>query len=311
MIEDRPQPMPGWRGGDGNAAYLDKNLRHRPMDLSLDDTVSWRVVFQIWSRAAAASVAVWLVFALIAFLVGLGSASSSSRLSSSGLGASAVLYSIGTLLAIVAFFVVALLTKLPEPIAEWRVLLADRAEFAPAVYSQIAGTLRERQLPIGGGARRIRTGFGPAHHSNRLVLTEGDFRVYVSVFSYGTSLYLGWLMWRSRRGSTLIGQFLAGIVRGMAGHNDPEIAMLRAERARAMREAVHAACREGLIVAVDGLQVPDQYGFPYGMPAVEDGEFASAPVPGAGYPQPVQPPMPPPAQPPETGRHATPGTQAP
>ncbi|MBA8924470.1 hypothetical protein BC739_001667 [Kutzneria viridogrisea] len=308
MIEEQAQPMPGWRGGDGNAAYLDKNLRHRPMDLSLDDTVSWRVVFQLWSRAAVVSVAVWLVFALIAFLVGLGSVSS-SRLSSSGLGASAVLYSIGTLLAIVAFFVVVLLTKLPEPVAEWRVLLADRAEFAPAVYSQIAGTLRERQLPLGGGARRIRTGFGPTHHSNRLVLTEGDFRVYVSVFSYGTSLYLGWLMWRSRRGATLIGQFLVGIVRGLAGHNDPEVAMLRAERARAMREAVHAACREGLIVAVDGLEVPDQYGFPYGMPPVEDGQFASAPVPGV-YPQQAPQPVPP-VPPPDSGRHTTPGPQAP
>lgn len=299
MIEEQVQPMPGWRGGDGNAAYLDKTLRHQPMDLSLDDTVSWRFVFQLWLRGAVVSVVIWLVFAFSAFLVGFGSASS-SRYASSGLGTSAMLYSIGTLLATVAFFVVVLLTKLAEPISEWRVLLADRAELVPAVYSQIAGTLRERQVPLGGGARRIRTGFGPMHHSNRLILTEGDFRVYVSVFSYGTSLYLGWLMWRSRRGATLIGQFLVGVVRGLAGHNDPEMAMLRAERARAMREVVHAACREGLIVAVDGLQVPEQFGFPYGMPPLEDGQFTSAPVPG-GYPQPVQPL--------DTGRHATPGPQ--
>ncbi|USX54780.1 hypothetical protein [Lentzea sp. HUAS12] len=300
MNENQVQPLPGWRGGDGNAAYLDKNLCHRPMDLYLDDTVSWRVVFQLWARAAAASFLVWAVFGLLGFLVGLGSMSAGSIDTAAG---AFVFWSIGNVGAVVVFFVVLLLTKLPEPVAEWRVVLTDRAEFAPSVYSQISGTLRHRQLPLDGGTRRIRTGAGPLELSHRLFLTEGDFRVYVSVFSYGTSLYLGWQMWRSRRGSTLIRQFLVGIVRGMSGQNDPEIAMLRADRARAMREAVHAACREGLMVAVEGIQVPEQFGFPYGMPPVEEGAFASGPVPG-GYSPPVQH-----GAPPDTGRHSLPGHQ--
>jgi hypothetical protein len=299
LNENQVQPLPGWRGGDGNAAYLDKNLCHRPMDLYLDDTVSWRVVFQLWARAATVSAAVWVVFALFALLLGLGSASSDSFDGAATAGiASFFFYVIGSVLASVVFFVVVLLTKLPEPVGEWRVVLNDRAEFVSSVYSQISGTLRHRQLPVDGGTRRIRTGAGPLELSHRLFLTEGDFRVYVSVFSYGTSLYLGWQMWRSRRGSTLIRQFLVGIVRGMAGHNDPEIALLRADRARAMREAVHSACREGLMVAVEGVQVPEQFGFPHGMPPVEQGEFASGPVPG-GYAPPVRPP--------DTGRHSLPG----
>ncbi|MFD4638141.1 hypothetical protein ACFWN2_12545 [Lentzea sp. NPDC058436] len=301
MNENQVQPLPGWRGGDGNAAYLDKNLCHRPMDLYLDDTVSWRVVFQLWARAAAAAFLVWAVFGLLGFLVGLGSVSAGSIDTAAG---AFVFWSIGNIGSVVVFFVVLLLTKLPEPVAEWRVMLTDRAEFAPSVYSQISGTLRNRQLPLDGGTRRIRTGAGPMELSHRLFLTEGDFRVYVSVFSYGTSLYLGWQMWRSRRGSTLIRQFLVGIVRGMSGQNDPEIAMLRADRARAMREAVHAACREGLMVAVEGIQVPEQFGFPHGMPPVESGSFASGPVPGGYAPPPVRH-----AAPPDTGRHSLPGHQ--
>ncbi|NGY65326.1 adhesin [Lentzea sp. NEAU-D13] len=273
MNENEVHPIPGWRGGDGNAAYLDKTLRHQPMDMYLDDTVGWRVIFSLWLRGAVASVLVWMAFWLLALLFILVSPEASFFFGITG-----------NVVAIGVFVAIVLLSKLPEPIAEWRVVLPDRAEFVHSAYSQITGTVQRRQLPFGGGPRRIRTGAAPTDLSHRLFLTEGDFRVYVSVFSYGTSLYLGWQMWRSRRGAALIWQFLSGIVRSMLGHNDPEITMLRADRARAMREAVHAACREGLMVAVEGIQVPEQFGFPYGMPPVEEGQFASGPVPGGFAP---------------------------
>ncbi|MFD4669864.1 hypothetical protein ACFWNN_09025 [Lentzea sp. NPDC058450] len=312
MFEHQAQPLPGWRGGDGNAAYLDKNLRHQPMEMYLDDTVSWRFVLQLWLRGAIVSFVVgvlfWSIgFILIALAVG-GSSSSSTRYGSSSsadtgtAGAAAFFMGAGSLLAVVVFLVVVLLSRLPEPIAEWRIVLADRADYAESAYHQISGTMFRRQLPVRGGPRRIRTGSAPTDLDHRLYITEGDYQIYVSVFRYGTSLYLGWQMWRSRRGATLIWQFLVGIFRSMVGHNDPEIAMMRADRARAMREAVHAACREGLMVAVDEIQVPEHFGFPNGLPPVEEGRFAAAPVPG-GFVAPAQ------VQ--ETGRHGMPEPQTP
>jgi hypothetical protein len=107
------------------------------------------------------------------------------------------------------------------------------------------------------------------------------------VFEYGSSLYLGWMMWRTRRGGSLVVRFVADVVGGLFGHTDPVKLMLRTERPRAMREAVHSVCREGLHVAVEGLSVPENYGFPSGLPPVEDGVLAaavpppSAPVPSA------------------------------
>ncbi|WP_394618603.1 hypothetical protein JNUCC0626_05745 [Lentzea sp. JNUCC 0626] len=314
MSENEVQPLPGWRGGDGNAAYLDKNLRHQPMNTYLDDAVGWRVIFELWVRAVFASLfvgGVFLFFGLFLLVLGLmgtsSSSSSSSRYddgASSSLGALAgsfIFILIGGVLSFVVFWVVLLFSRLPEAIGEWRVVLADRAGLERSAYSQIFGTFQRRQLPIRCVPRLIRTGNAPADLNHRLVVTEGDFQIYVSVFRYGTGLYLGWQMWRSRRGGRLIWQFLTGIFRGMVSQNDPEVSMMRADQARAMREAVHAACREGLTVAVEGIQVPDQFGFPYGMPPVEDAGFASGPVPGGFAPPP---------QPPDTGRHGLPEPDA-
>jgi hypothetical protein len=295
-VEDTTR-MPNNSWGGGNDAYLDKTLRYRDIELSLDESVSWRVLGHLWLRAFIASALVWSVFFVISIIVGLGSlggsdpnaaynGGSTGASLSGGLGAFGGLLSVGGLIAFVVFWVVLLLSKLPEPIAEWRVLLADHATKADAVYSQISGTLRNRQLPVSGRLRRIRVGFGPANISNRLVLAERSYTAYVSVFPYGTSLYLGWMVWRSRRGTTLVRQFVVDLFQGMAGRRDPERLMLRTERARAMREAVHAACREGLVVAVEDRDVPLAFGFPEGLPPVEDDQYGSAPIP-AGFP--VQP----------------------
>lgn len=78
----------------------------------------------------------------------------------------------------------------------------------------------------------------------------------MTVFGYGTSLYLGWMMWRSRRGATLVGRFIVDLLIGITGRQDPVELMLRTERPRAMREAIHAVCREGLHVAVEGAPTP-------------------------------------------------------
>jgi hypothetical protein len=156
------------------------------------------------------------------------------------------------------------------------VLLADRAPAAESVYNVVVGQARDRSLPLYPYTRRLPTSFGPV--SNRLVLVDGHYEAFITVFAYGSGLYLGWTMWRSRRGVHLIGRYIADIFRSMAGQLDPVARMLRTEQARAMREAVHAVCREGLHVAVERTEVPDSYAFPQGLPPVEN-FVASAPVP--------------------------------
>ncbi len=274
--------MPGWPDHDGNDTYLGKTLRYGDVELGFDESVNGGAVLRLWLRAFIVSFTVWAVFAFFAAVSGISSLSDSmSGEPGGGGGAAGVLFGFGSVLGFVAFWVILLATKLPEPIAEWRVLLLNRGNKADSVYSHISGTLRERQLPVGFGVRRIRTGLGRDSVSNRLVLRDRSYTAYVSVFAYGTSLYLSWTMWRRRRGAALVKQFLVDIVEGMAGTRDPERAMMRTERPRAMREAVHAACREGLFAAQRGVEVPMEFGFPRGLPQIEAEQLGPAPLPMA------------------------------
>lgn len=233
----------------------------------------------MWLRAFIVSGVVCVVFAVPSIVLLVADPASVFGGGASSGGGGSALLAVGGILGTIMFWLILLFSKLPEPIAEWRVLLADRAAGADSVYSQISGTLWHRQLPVHWRVPRIRTGFGPSNVSNRLVVQDGTYTAYISVFPYGTSLYLGWMMWRTRRGTTLIGRFVADVFSGMGNGQDLERRMMRTERPRAMREAVHAACREGLMVAHEGRQVPVEYGFPQGLPQIESDELGSAPVP--------------------------------
>lgn len=286
----------GWRGGDGNAAYLDKTLRHGGIELSLDDRVSARDIFLLFVYALAASMLAFIPFFVLALLFGAAGDSTEAFVT---------FYTIGSIVAIAVFWLVFLGIKTPEPISEWRVLLDGRTEQADAVYSKIAGTLMVRGIPVRVDRRRIRTGLGKQQVSNRLVLTDGSYTAYISVFGYGSSLYLGWMMWRSRRGAALVWQFVTDLVMSILGKGDLEVIMLRTERPRAMREAVHAVCREGLVVALDQTPVPLEFGFPQGLPPVE--EAGGTPTSGPDLPPQAFPSQaavgtpPPPVRPPSFG----------
>ncbi|MER6621520.1 MULTISPECIES: hypothetical protein [unclassified Streptomyces] len=270
MNDDGYTSLPGWRGGDANAAYLDKNLLHIPVETSLDDSVHWRQLLQLFVYAFLASLLAFLplfFFALFLLVVGSGEGF-------------AVMAALAYIASGAAFWVTLLGVRLVEPIAEWRVLLADRSGSLDSAYVSIAGTLARRFIPVDRAERVIATGLGRDQVRNRLVLSEGKCQVYVSVFSYGTSLYLGWQMWRSRRGYALIGGFVTDLIASVMGRLSPERIMLRTEGVRAMREAVHAACREGLATAVDQVVVPVGYAFPHGLPPVQADRARSAPTPG-------------------------------
>ncbi|MET9154886.1 hypothetical protein ABZX82_26975 [Streptomyces griseoflavus] len=279
MNETGYTSLPGWRGGDANAAYLDKNLKHLPVETELDDSVGWRQLLQLFVHALLASFLAFLPLFFLALLLLVGG---------SGEGFAVVL-GLAYVASGLAFWVTLLGMRLVEPIAEWRVLLADRSGSLDSAYVSIAGTLARRYVPVDRAERIIATGLGRDQVRNRLVLSEGRCQVYVSVFSYGTSLYLGWQMWRSRRGYALIGGFVSDLLASITGRLGPERIMMRTEGVRAMREAVHAACREGLATAVDQVVVPAAYAFPQGLPPVQPAPARSAPAPGVA---PAAPPVP-------------------
>lgn len=279
------QDRTSWFNQDSDDIYLSKVLRHEPVELSLDDSVRWSLVAFMWFRAALGG---WIAsfIALILTIVAGGGDS---------FGSDVFIF----LFSAAVFFFIFLRSKFNQPIGEWRVLLSGRSHCVDSVYSVITGVIYRRQMPLTVRARRMINDPQTRTWASRLIITDGPYTAYVTVFPYGTSLYLGWSMWRRRSGAALAKRFFADLFGSLFGVVDLIRVMLRTDRPRAMREAVHSACREGLKVAVMQTVVPVEYGFAQGLPVVEayvQTEMQSAPIPAA-LPVPPVPPVPQQAQP--------------
>jgi hypothetical protein len=277
----RSPESPGPAPFDADSVYLQKTLRHEPMELGLDDSVSARTLALLGARA-------WLAwFAVIIPLGFIGGAKAEN-------GGGTTLLWLAFLISIVVFWVVLLRSKVTEPIGEWRTLLADRAGQSESYYRMINAVLHRRQLPISALQLRsiqLNTKGSPVKHT--IELSEQEYHTYVTVFPYGTSLYVGWQMWRRRTGAQLVKRALVDLVKGA----NLVTVMLRTDRARAVREAVHLACREALYATPDeSLLVLAQQ---LRLPQVEQESVLMLPQQAASPvlppPSTMAPPAPPPA----------------
>jgi hypothetical protein len=219
---------------DADATYLQKTLRHEPMELALDDSVSLRTLGILLARAYLA----WGI-ALVVFGLFFGILSLKAH--------SPALSALGVIASAVVFWYVLLSSRVTEPIGEWRTLLSDRAGQSESYYRIIAAVLRRRELPIVPQLRRIELSAQGRPVKHTIVLSENEYQTYVTVFPYGTSLYVGWQMWRRRSGGQLLKRALIDRVTAAS----LPTAMLRTDRARAVREAVHLACREAVYATAD------------------------------------------------------------
>jgi hypothetical protein len=266
--------------GDGNLLYRQKTLRFRAVESGFDESVPLRALLLLWVRAALPSFALGFLFLFIWLMtVSFNDSLFSEAESNFHVG----ILGTGALLSFLVFWALLLLTKIPEPIAEWNTLLENKAGAAASSYATIFGALRRRHIPVYVEAKRIRSDIlSPEVVNNRLVLTDRSYAGYVSVFAYGTSLYVGWTMWRDRYGAQLIAAFVKDMVGSFYGRTGLINQMLRTEKPRAMREAMHSAVREGVDVAIAGVEVPIASTFGYELP-IED-LSATSPSPMAAPP---------------------------
>jgi hypothetical protein len=272
----------------GDTAYRTQSLKFIPMETALDESVSWRTLFALWLRAAIVSFTVWVLFFFFWLLTALDAADSPGSTDFMAGGAKGLLV-FGQILPLVLFWALLLLPQIEEPVAEWRTLLENKAPAASSAYAAIYGSLARRRIPVNTVAMRIRSDVLTREVvNNRLVLTERSYLAYVSVFPYGTSLYVGWTMFRTRRGAVLIGTYLKDLLGALVGRTGLVNQMLRTEKVRAMREALHSAVREGVEVAVQGIEVPIAATFGQDIP-IQDITSLAPPTP-----RPVAPPPPPP-----------------
>ncbi|MFG3430336.1 hypothetical protein [Streptomyces californicus] len=252
-------------------------MTYDAVELSFDESVTFKTVLQLWLQAFLVSLFVFFVFGLLpAIFSGEGPFESSMAA--------------GWILSMIAFWAVLLAARITEPVSEWKTLLEDKHAASPSAYAAIYGALNRRRIPVAAVPTRIRSDLLPEVVNNRLVITSGRYAAYVTVFGYGTSLYVGWTMWRSRSGAVIVGHFLKDVLGGMFGRTGTVNQMLRTERPRAMREAVHSAAREGVEVAIQGIDVPIASTFGQELPIRAGG--APPATPPSGPPSPPTPSSP-------------------
>lgn len=228
--------MPGGCG-DNRAAYLDKPQRPEALDLAFEENVSVSAIGVVITKAVLVAHVVTLPPLMVILVQWLTGDDISMALT------------FGTVaLAMCAYSAVLFCSRITEPVAEWRVLLDERRHRAADVFQQISVTLQDLHSTPPVSAQSVRPESGQ-DVNYRLRLTEGRYQAYVTVFSHGSALYVGWTMWSSRRGYVLLGQFFGGILASFQGQDADERRVIRAERPRAMVEAVQLACLQGLSAA--------------------------------------------------------------
>lgn len=169
----------------------------------------------------------------------------------------------GDFLIVVGFLFILVLTisfwfsKIPIQLSEWKITVEGKAAATPTVFSHIAAVLYERGTPIEPlRAQRFRL---PASGTrDYLELHSHIFYGYVACFGYGQDLYIGWTFWSKLSPIRYVFMFIGRLWQSLFNRGSDLHVSLRYDSARALRETIHSATREGVDVAVDRLQARGQ-----------------------------------------------------
>lgn len=235
-VSDREDALPGESEVLGQSApnqqYLGQRLLYHDGEAESLDPLSWRVVkalFVHWLTLLALSI----VGTIVIFAV-FGPAD---------------LHVAGVLAGVFGFVLSIVLWWGPVwvPISEWKFMLDGKGEVASSAFEHSASAFRGRRTPVTPCVQRILLGRGASR--DYLYVQDGIFRGYLVAFPYGRDLYVGWTYWWRVSavhwlwiGVTRIYQHLT--LRGSQLH-----AIHRYDGAKALREAIHGAAREGLDAA--------------------------------------------------------------
>lgn len=270
-----------------NQTYVGGRLmftRNGDVEATFANIVGGGVIWGHLKGVLIVQLVVWFVAAL--FLVptyALGAAQSQFG-GSTGLVSGAAFLNLVFLVVSLALLVLAFTGWDQQPMSEWELLLDERSVSADSAYAAIALALDRRDVPADVQPQRIAIDTTRGQVGNYLVVRSAPYAVYVSVLPYGTGLYLAWAMWREQRVLSLYAEWFRQLRNRWAGAGSLLHLLLRAEEARALRETVHNAVRDGVEAAVLRKKVDLQDAFGRQVPKVR-----SAPDRGRRSPAPPRP----------------------
>jgi hypothetical protein len=158
--------------------------------------------------------------------------------------------------------------KVPIQLSEWKLTVDGKAAAAPSVFNHIAWVVYGRQTPIDSLKVQEFKLPGTGTH-DYLELQSGIFYGYVACFAYGHDLYIGWTFWVRISPFRYLCMFVARIWQSLVNRGSDLYTSLRYDTARAMRETIHSATREGVDVAVGRVEAQGQGIIGSAIPVVE------------------------------------------
>jgi hypothetical protein len=137
---------------------------------------------------------------------------------------------------------------IPVPLSEWKFLVDGQSAAAGIAFEHITWAFRRRRSPV-DSLRVRRLAHSMQGSRDYLHVRDGIFSGYVSCFAYGEDLFIGWTFWWS---ISPFRWFLIAIGRlwqTLTLRGSQLYVIARYEGGKALRDALHAAAREGVDVA--------------------------------------------------------------
>lgn len=241
-----PQAGPAVGQAGPNATYMGLRLQYQPTpEPTFDPIGNVRFLFQMWMRSVLYFVVYWFG-AFVGVII-------------CGLTALAISVTAGVTLFVIAAVVIGLalmicfwFLKIPIQLSEWKISVDNKAAAVPMVFDHVAWVLRGRAVPLESlQVRRLRLpGDGERDY---LELRRGFFTGYVACFSFGQDLYVGWTFWVTLSPFRYVCMIIARIWQSLFNRGSDLYTSFRYDSARAMRETMHSAAREGVDVAIGHL----------------------------------------------------------
>jgi hypothetical protein len=240
-IDGEPESLPG-AGLDAvtgeavpNTTYLGQRLLYeKPAEASFDPLAGSAYLLELLKHALLFVVIWWFGLSVVALLAYAAQSTS----------AAATLFFLWSGALALVFWLV----PIPVLLSEWKFAIDGKGEVGPRAFEHIIWALRRRQTPL--EVVRVRRIALPRHHRrDYLELRSGLFAGFVSCFPYGRDLYIGWTFWWYFSPLRFIWLVVTRYWQTLALRGSQLYTTLRYDSAKAMREAMHGAAREGIDVA--------------------------------------------------------------
>jgi hypothetical protein len=250
-----------------NVVYLGNRLMYSHDAEEMDPVRSPRVLAQLLLQLflfVAAPMFLTIGLGVLSGVLAVVNAVADNPLTSV-LGSLARLGFVIGVLATMACWVIGWFRTVPIRNAEWIMFLDDKGPAAPAVFARVSGAFERRATPA-DSVRVKRVPLPGGGHRDMLEVGYGVFIGYITSYAFGRDLHIGWVyywnlsLWRH----LLLG--IGNALNGLRGRQTEVHVLARYEPAKTMREALHAAAREGVDVAGTAAQALDGPAMPLNVP---------------------------------------------